>query len=305
LTAIRTPYERPKLPQKGTLFLNRNAGLRSESAGLVAAATEAGLEIIETCADLDCTQAVRERIDRGVTLFLAAGGDGTVHHVVQALVYADAELGVIPIGTYNHFARDLGIPQQWQQALDVALHGETKYVDTGRVNEQFFVNNVSLGLYPEMVARREAHGRDYPRWKARLYAFYGTLRKYKHVTLAVESEAHKELVRTHAFMVSNNSYDMERFGAQARRATLTEGKLSVYWLPHTSRFRLMRSVARFLAGRVREIPGFRSFRSTRLRVQSTHAELRVGIDGELLMLRMPLNITIVPRSLIVRVPRTG
>ena len=289
---------------KGTLFLNRNSGVKSEDEALIAAACEAGLEVIELSERVDCLREVRERIARGTRLFLAAGGDGTVHHVVQGLIHADAELAVIPTGTYNHFARDLDIPLTWQSALDVALNGDGKCVDAGRVNEQFFVNNVSLGLYPEMVARREAHGRDYPRWKARLYAFAGTLRKYKHVTLAVESDARHELIRTHVFMVSNNSYDMERFGVQAPRETLTGGKLSVYWLPHTSRMRLMRWIARYLAGRVRTIPGFRSFRTTRLRVQSTHGKPDVGIDGGLFEMQMPLNVSIVPQSLIVRVPRT-
>ena len=59
--------------------------------------------------------------------------------------------------------------------------------------------------------------------------------QYPHVTLAVEIGARHELIRTHVFMVSNNSYDLERFGVEAPRETLTEGKLSVYWLPHTSR----------------------------------------------------------------------
>jgi len=290
---------------KGTLFLNRNSGVKSEDEALIAAAREAGLEVVELGEGVDCLREVRERIARGTRLIIAAGGDGTVHHVVQGLIHADAELAVIPTGTYNHFARDLDIPLTWQGALEVALSGDRKFVDTGRVNEQFFVNNVSLGLYPEMVARREARGRDYPRWKARLYAFAGAMRKYKHVTLAVESDARHELIRTHVFMVSNNSYDMERFGVQAPRKTLAGGKLSVYWLPHTSRMWLMRSIARYLAGRVRTIPGFRSFRTTRLRVQSTHKTLNVGIDGELFELKMPLNITIVPQSLIVRVPRTA
>jgi diacylglycerol kinase family enzyme len=302
-TAFRTPHGRPKLPVKGTLFLNRNSGVRSEDDALIAAAREAGLEVVELSSDVDCVREVRNRIARGVRLFVAAGGDGTVHHVIQGLIHADAELAVIPTGTYNHFARDLGIPLTWRQALDVALTGDKRFVDAARVNERFFVNNVSLGLYPEMVARREARGRDYPRWKARMYAFAGTLRKYRHVTLAVESEAHNELIRTHVFMVSNNSYDMERLGVQAPRETLTGGKLSVYWLPHTSRVRLMRYIARYLAGRVRTIPGFRSFRTRRLRVQSTHKELRVGIDGEVFELRTPLTIIIVPQSLIVRVPR--
>jgi len=284
---------------KGTLFLNRNSGVRSE---LIAAAREKGLEVVELAVGMNCESEVRDRIARGTRLFVAAGGDGTVHHVVQALIHADAELAVIPTGTYNHFARDLDIPLPWREALEVALSGDTQFVDAGRVNDQYFVNNVSLGLYPEMVARREARGRDYPRWKARMHAIYGTLRKYKHVTLAVESVAHHELIRTHVFMVSNNSYDMERFGVEAPRETLTGGKLSVYWLPHTSRLRLMRYIARYLAGRVRTIPGFRSFRTTLLRVQSTHHELRVGIDGELFQMKMPLTVTIAPRSLIVRVP---
>lgn len=291
------------MPEKGTLFLNRNSGVRSEDDALIAAALAEGLEIVELSADIDCPREVRERIARGTHLFIAAGGDGTIHHLVQALIHSDAVLAVIPTGTYNHFARDLNIPLDWVGALDVALRGDSRSVDTARVNDRFFVNNVSLGLYPEMVARRESRGRDYPRWKARIFAFYGTLRKYRHVTLAVESGGRRELIRTHVFMVSNNSYDLERFGVGAPRQTLTGGELSVYWLPHTSRVRLMRYVARYLAGRVRTIPGYRSFRTTCLRVQSNHKEVRVGIDGELFTLSMPLTIRIEPQSLVVRVPR--
>ena len=291
------------MPATGTLFLNRNSGVKAEADDLIDAAREAGLEVIEIGPDVDCAREVRERVGRGTKLFIAAGGDGTVHHLVQALVNTDAVLAVIPTGTYNHFARDLDIPLDWKEALDVATGGEIRQVDTARVNDRFFVNNLSLGLYPDLVAKREEHGRDYPRWKARMYAFYGTMRKYKHVTLAVEAEGKHEVVRTHIFMVSNNSYDLGRFGIEAPRTTLTEGRLSVYWLPHTSRLRLMRMVARYMAGRVRQIPEFRSFRATHLRVQSSHATLKVGVDGELFTLAATLVITSVPRSLSVRVPR--
>jgi diacylglycerol kinase family enzyme len=293
------------LPEVGTLFLNRNSGVKSEDEELIAAARGAGLEVIELSPELDCSQLIRERLTRGTRLFVAAGGDGTVHHVVQPLIDTDATLAVIPTGTYNHFARDLDIPLDWREALDVALHGHSRPIDAARINDRFFVNNVSLGLYPELVARREAHGRDYPRWKARLYAFAGTMRKYKHVTLAVESEGHSEVIRTHVFMVSNNTYDLGRVGIEAPRDTLTGGKLSVYWLPHTSRVRLTRYIARYLAGRVRTIPGFRSFHTQRLHVQSTRAELRIGIDGEVFSLTTPLSIAIVPHSLMVRVPHAA
>src|SRR5207237_2088065 len=81
---------------------------------------------------------------------------------------------------------------------------------------------------------------DYPRWKARLYAAYMTLRKYPHVSFTVETEHHQEVIRTHVFMVSNNSYDLSRIGIEAPRSMMTEGRLTVYWLPHLPRMALMR-----------------------------------------------------------------
>jgi diacylglycerol kinase family enzyme len=290
------------LPVRGTLFLNRNSGVRADAEELIAAAGAEDVEVLELAPALDCTQEIRNRIARGIKLFIAAGGDGTIHHIVQAVAQTDAVLAVIPTGTYNHFARDLNIPLTWREALDVALNGQARQIDAGRINDRYFINNVSLGLYPELVARREEHGRDYPRWRARLTAFYATLRKYPHVTLNVETESQQEVVRTHVFMVSNNSYDLERFGVEAMRETLTEGKLTVYWLSHRSRWQLTRIVARYMAGRVREIPGFTMFRTRRMRVQSSRALLKVGIDGELFTLETPLTIMSVPQSVTVRVP---
>jgi YegS/Rv2252/BmrU family lipid kinase len=294
------------LPARALLFLNRNAGAKlpeGDLDALQASLAANDVEVVELSEGVDCAREVRERIGRGIRLFIAAGGDGTIHHVLQAVVNTDAQLAVLPLGTYNHFARDLGIPLEWREALEVALEGQPRQVDTGRVNERFFVNNVSIGLYPELVAKREERGRDYPRWKARLSAFYTTLRSYPHVTLGIETEHRSEVVRTHVFMVSNNPYELERFGIEAPRSTLTGGRLSVYWLNHTSRWRLTRMVARYAAGRVRAIPGFRSFHTLRMRVSSSRPHLRVGIDGEVFSLPTPLVITAVPQSLTVKVPR--
>ncbi len=288
------------------MFFNPSSGAKlaeTEREQLTAAAGKAGLEVIPLTRGLDCTQTIRERIARGVGLFVAAGGDGTITNVVQPLVNTDAVLGVIPVGTYNHFARDLEIPLGWREALDVVMSGDTRQVDTARINNRFFVNNVSLGLYPELVARREEHGRDYPRWKARLYAAYRTLRKYPHVTLHIESAHHSELVRTPVLMVSNNPYDLSRIGVEASRENLESGCLSVYWLPHVPRLTLMKFVAHYLAGRVLETPGFRSFRTAAMKMQARRATLRVGIDGEVFTLPTPLTLTSVPQSLLVRVPR--
>jgi len=288
------------------MFLNPSSGARftaSERSQLTAAAREAGLEVFDVRRDLDIAGLIRERIPRGQTLFVAAGGDGTINSVVQALMNTDAVLGVVPVGTYNHFARDLGIPLDWRRALEVALSGSESQIDAGRVNERFFVNNVSIGLYPEMVSHREERGRDFPRWRARLYAAVATLRKYPHVALSIEAEYLQEVVRTHVFMVSNNSYDLSGLGITASRNTLEAGRLSVYWLPHLPRIALLRFLGSYLSGRVTQAPGFRVFRTTRVKVQSPRRHLRLGIDGEVVTIEPPLVITTVPKSLLVRVPR--
>jgi diacylglycerol kinase family enzyme len=291
---------------KGLLFFNPSSGVRfppEQSAAFVAAAIDAGLEVIQVAHDVDVAATIRGRMREGMRLFVAAGGDGTINHVIQPLVNSEAVLGVVPLGTYNHFARDLGIPLDWGAALETVLSGATRQIDAARLNDRFFVNNVSLGLYPELVARREERGREYPRWKARIWSAYATFRRYPHVTLTVETEHHQELVRTHVFMVSNNTYDLSRIGIEAPRDRLTEGRLSVYWLPHMPRVALMKFVAHYLAGRVRQAPGFRSFRTARMKVQSARRVLHVGMDGELFTMATPLVITSVPQSLLVRVAR--
>ena len=284
------------------MLLNPASGVKLPPE-LEGTAREAGLEVIRLDGTVDCAALIRMRMNEGRRLFVAAGGDGTVNHAVQALANTDAVLGVIPIGTYNHFARDLGIPFDWRAALEIALGGATKQVDAARANDRFFVNNISMGLYPELVSKREARGRDYPRWKARLFAAYSTLRKFPHVAVTLESEHHQEVVRTHVLMVSNNRYDLSRIGIEAPRQRLEEGRLSVYWLPHVPRVKLMSFIAHYLAGRVTTAPGFRSFRTARLKVQSPKRRLHVGIDGEVVTLDLPLVVTIVPQSLLVRVPR--
>ena len=288
------------------MFFNPSSGVKTSAAELSAlehAAGDASLEVCRVTREVDCSSLIRQRMAEGIRLFVAAGGDGTINSVIQPLIHADAILGVIPVGTYNHFAKDLGIPLAWRDALDVVIGGAIKTVDAARVNERFFVNNISMGLYPELVARREEKGRDYPRWKARLFAAIATLQKYPHVAVALESEHHQEVVRTHVLMISNNSYELSRLGVEAPRPALEEGRLLVYWLPHVPRLVLARFVAHYLAGRVHETPGFRWFRTSRVRMHSSKHHLHLGIDGEVATMDTPLVVTIVPQALSVKVPR--
>ncbi len=293
------------MPIKGTIFYNPSSGSKGGPTNqeLEEAARAADLELVAVTPDLDIPALIRARIAQTQRLFIAAGGDGTINHVMQALVKTEAVLGVLPLGTYNHFAKDLGIPLDWKQALEIALRGATMQIDVGRVNERYFLNNICLGLYPEVVERREEKGRDYARWRAVPYAVYTAFRKFPHVSLNIESAHHFEAIRTHLFMVSNNPYELSQIGMEAPRPSLEQGCISVYWLPHMPKLQFIRVVARYFRGKVDGFAGFRSIRTTQLKVQSSHSMLRLGLDGELVRMAPPLNITTVPRSLLVKAPR--
>ena len=91
----------------------------------------------------------------GVDVIVAGGGDGTVSAVAAALVDTEVALGVLPLGTLNHFAKDLGLPLDLGGAVRVIAAGQTQRIDVGEVNGRVFINNSSLGLYPEMVRECE------------------------------------------------------------------------------------------------------------------------------------------------------
>ncbi|MEO8216364.1 MAG: diacylglycerol kinase family protein [Acidobacteriota bacterium] len=289
---------------RGSLYINRRSGSGNDGTvdRVCAAAEGRGLSCVDITPDLDISRSIRERMDRGEKLFVAAGGDGTINYVIQSLVGTEAVLGVLPIGTFNHFAKDLKIPLDWSAALDVVVSGATTQVDCARINNRYFLNNISFGLYPEVVAEREKF-RGKGKFTAYRYAIISALKKFKHVSLEVETAHRIQSIRTHVFMVSVNPYDVGRIGMMAPRETLEGGMLSVYWLPHIARIRLIRLVARYLSGKMELGEDFHSVRTPELRVRSSHKTLRFGMDGELVEMAPPFQIALVPKSVLVKVPQ--
>jgi YegS/Rv2252/BmrU family lipid kinase len=288
---------------RGACFFNPSSGWgrKHSVADVEKAVRAASLDFIRLEPSVDIFREVRMRIDRGERLFIAAGGDGTVNHVIQPLVNTDARLGVLPLGTYNHFARDLAIPLDWNEALSVILDGSTRHVDAARANDRFFINNISLGLYPHAVEHREKF-RGQSRFKAYRHALLGTLRNPKPTSLVIDTEHHLQAIRTHLFMVSVNPYDLTQIGFEAPRPSLERGELAVVWFPEMRLLRFVLVVARYLRGKVSAEDGLHTLRTRQLKVSSRRA-MHLGMDGELFVMESPLVITIVPQGLQVRVPR--
>jgi diacylglycerol kinase family enzyme len=132
-----------------------------------------GHKVVE-CEPDDVESLTRDAIDQEMDFVAVAGGDGTIRCAAQVLAGTGVPLLPIPAGTRNHFAKDLGIP-----TIDdavAAVGGDVRRVDVGRVNDHRFVNNSSIGIYPRIVVRREAHEHRFPKGLASVVATWEQIR---------------------------------------------------------------------------------------------------------------------------------
>ena len=248
----------------------------------------------------------RNAVATGVRAVLAGGGDGTVSAVAAALSGTATPLGVIPMGTLNHFAKDLGIPLDEDAAIATVLAGHCRAVDVGEVNGRVFINNSSLGMYPNIVRERNqrqsrlGHGK----WRALLDASINAARRYP--VLNVEIELHGEMLarRTPFVFVGNNEYTMEGFEIGGRRA-LDRGELSLYLTQRMGRFGLLQLAVRALLRRLQQASDFDVVAARQFTVHTHHQHLRVAIDGEVSMMATPLRYLVRPGALQVIVPLEG
>jgi diacylglycerol kinase family enzyme len=235
---------------------------------------------------------------------VAAGGDGTVNAVAQALAGTAVPLGILPLGTLNHCARDLGLPFDIPGAVAVIAAGNTTAVDVAEVNNRIFVNNSSIGLYPDMVRDRERQRRQTRRakWLAMALAFVRTLRRPPMRRLTIEAENWVRPLRTSLAFIGNNVYDTN-FSTLGRRATLTGGVLCLFVAKAERPFDIIRLLLRAAFGRLDQARDFEHHRLRALTIRSRRRRLLIALDGEVAILTTPLAYRIRPRDLRVFVPR--
>jgi diacylglycerol kinase family enzyme len=248
----------------------------------------------------DISSKVSAAIAQNADLIVAGGGDGTISAVASALVDTDIELGVLPLGTLNHFAKDLGLPLDLDSAVAAIASGRSIRVDVGEVNGHVFINNSSLGLYADIVHHREQQQRRLGRgkWPALAWASVAALRRYPFLNVSVTLESKEYLRRTPFVFIGNNEYEMEGF-ALGERKTLDKGQLSFYIAQRPGRWRLVQLAMRALVGRLKQARDFDVILGREFVVKSRHRRLRVALDGEIAMMSPPLRYRIRPASLIV------
>ena len=295
---------------KVCVFHNPRAGRgrgEGDAGEIIAALREAGVEAEPVPLDeATVDQQVRRAAGGAVDAVVAAGGDGTVSAIAAALAWAGPDappLGVLPVGTLNHFAKDLGLPLRLEDAAKVIAQAKPRPVDLGEVNGRCFINNASIGLYPHIVSKRERHRQrlGYGKWLAMFMAFLSVFRRYPLLEVVLDT-GDAAVRRTTPFVfVGNNWYDVAGFSLGGR-ASVDKAELSLYTANRTGRLGLVRLALRALFGRLEQARDFDAARLTEFVIDTRKKTLRAAIDGEVIRLTPPLVFRIRPAALRVLGP---
>ena len=289
--AFRPEHALPRAPAPShpVLFVNPRSGDgRAARVGLVEAARERGIEVVEMQPGEDLVELVDAAMGRGADALAMAGGDGSQAVVAAAAAANNLPYACIPSGTRNHFALDLGVDREdVVGALDALLDGAgERYVDLGEVNGRVFVNNVSLGVYAEAVSQegyREAKLRTLLDTVANTLGPEGAPRQLRWADRDGEPQRSEALV-----LVSNNPYRLGPTLGSGTRPRLDSGRLGV---------------VDFLPPGAGETAGAGRYRELAIAELTVEADgpVPVGVDGESLSFEPPLRFTVRHNALRVRI----
>ena len=245
----------------------------------------------------------REALARGVDAVVAGGGDGTIRAVASVLAGGPVPMGVLPLGTLNHFARDLGIPTDLEQAVRVIPRGEVRALDLGEVNGEVFINNSLLGFYPPVVRVRDRERRELGRgkWLATVSALFKVLPRMPSLHVRVKADGLEVHRKTRFLFVGNNEYVMRAFSFGARER-FDRGDLYLYIANTPSRLGLAGLALLSLVRDLKLTRRFDRWCLPELTVETRLKAIPVYLDGEVTLMTPPLRYRTHPHDLKVILP---
>jgi diacylglycerol kinase family enzyme len=285
--------------------------LINSSGGTAAARGEALHDEVEKAfADagvkIDLQLLPAEQMERAVTkaagapLVVIGGGDGTLGSAAGPLADKGSALGILALGTRNHLARELGVPLKLADAAKLIAAGSSRKIDLARVNGHVFVNNASIGFYPDLVQQRD--GMALPKKLAAIPAAVAAIKRMRHRRLRLEMPGREAHVVTPMLFVGNNRYVLEA-GRLGRREALDDGVLSVYAVASRRRMALIGFALRALIGRADPGRDFAAIGDApELCVTGPKRSIDVALDGEVKSLAVPLTFTLEAGALTVIAP---
>ena len=291
-------------PAHPVLIINpKSGGGKAERFRLADECSARGIEPVLLRPGDDLLQLAKDAIARGADVIGMAGGDGSQALVASVAAAQQIPHVVVPSGTRNHFALDLGLDRNdVVGALEAFSDAVERRIDLGEVNGRVFVNNASLGLYAKIVqvpGYREAKLKTAAEVLPELLGPAA-----KPFDLHFTGPDGTRYDTAHMILVSNNQYQLDHLGGRGTREHLDDGVLGVVAARIGGPEQARRFVALEAVGQVRKFPGWLEWETPRFDVGSD-SPVEIGVDGETLMMTPPLVFTVRPGALRVRIPRTA
>ena len=262
---------------------------------------EIGMAILRSGDDL--SQAVKGADAAGWPVIVAAGGDGTICGVTEALIDGQAVLGVLPLGTFNFFARSMAIPEDLSEAVGVILNGRPEPASLGEVNGRVFINNASLGAYPAILEERETVYRHWGR--SRVAAYWSVLKAmltiYKPLTMRITIDGEPYRAKSPMAFIGVRAYQLDRFGIEGAD-DIRDGRFAILLAPDHGRFALIWTALKVAMGGVREGQDFELLTGCDILIETRRDNRRVARDGEHERMRQPYRFRFLKDAVRVMAP---
>ena len=238
---------------------------------------------------------------RGVVV--AAGGDGTLNAVAKKLMHTNIPMGIMPLGTFNYVARALDIPIDVALAAEVIAVGQPREVHVATINDQIYLNNASLGLYPLFIQKREQFNKHFGRFPLHAYtsALDVLIRDRKELKLEVEVDGQRYPVKTPLIFFGNNQLQLAEMKLRIAEAA-EAGKVAGVVVAKSDKRILFKTLWQLIKGNLDQASDVYSFAADEVIVHSKRNKLTVAVDGEIVTMTPPLKITVRKHALNIMVP---
>lgn len=280
---------------KAALIYNPKSGSAIDIRELERRFTTAGITLIASHSlSEEGVHAILERYVHKKDIIIAVyGGDGTQSAIAGILLGTDVVMAPLPGGTLNHFTKDLGINQNLDTALSELAMARPRLIDIAVVNDCYFINNSSVGLYPSTLQLRdEMTGRSMNKWPAAIVASIKAFWRYRSYTVTINNDT----FRTPFVFIGNNDYHLEK-RLIGDRKRLDEGILSVYAIQNTGRTGLLRIFLRAILHQLETTEEVKIWKTKQLTIETKKPRIRVSHDGEHNILQSPLRYRIIANGL--------
>jgi diacylglycerol kinase family enzyme len=237
-------------------------------------------------------------------LLVAGGGDGTICTIAEAALKTGKTIGVLPLGTFNYFARNLRIPLELESAAQVLIEGKPVRASVLDLDGRLILNNASIGIHPAVLLRR----RKIYRWlgRSQLNAYLSVIltafQRPPRLRVRLETEMGEAVRETPMVLVCSNAYQMETFGL-AGSECLGSGKFGLYVARMGGRATVLRLGFRAAVRRLRPNVDYEAICTSEVTIETlTRRRLRAALDGELEQVQSPMHFRVAPKQLIVLAP---